>query len=61
MTKQQVKQIGFVKAHICNGNIDSAAKIMSALVRGCANNSQAQELQKVASELNLTNHAKFII
>lgn len=61
MTKQQQKQIGFIKAHICNGNIDSAARGMSALIRSATNNKQSSELQQIACELKLTNHASFII
>ena len=61
MTKQQQKQIDFVKAHIRIGNIDSAVQGMSALIRSAANNKQSNELRKIAYELKLTNHASFII
>jgi hypothetical protein len=61
MNKNQQKQVQMIKAHIAIGNIESAARGLSALVRSAMTSKQKQALLQVADELGLQSHPSFII
>ena len=62
MTKQQKQIAKRAMLHAKAGNIGSAAKGMSALIRAASNQKIAQELLVIAATVPaVTNHHDFII
>ena len=61
MNKNQQKQVEMIKAHVGIGNIDAAARGLSALIRSAMTSKQKQALTQVAEELGLHSHHSFII
>ena len=60
MTKFETKQTDIIRAHIAHGNIVSAARGLSSLVRCARTTKSVNELLAIANELNLRNHPDFI-
>ena len=60
MTKSETREIENLKKHIAFGNIESAARGLSSLIRSARTNKSATELMAIARELNMTNHPEFI-
>ncbi len=60
MTKFETKQADIVRAHIAVGNLVSAARGLSSLVRCARTEKSVKELLAIAEQLNIRNHPDFI-
>lgn len=49
------------QAHLAAGNLDSAARMMSAAIRASATRHQYRTLRAAADAMRLMNHRHFII
>ena len=61
MNKSQLKQYEMIKAHATTGNIDAAARGLSAMYRSAMSNKSRAAILAAASQLNIRNNAEFII
>jgi len=61
MNKQQLKQFAMIQAHAMTGNIDAAARGLSAMYRCAMTNKSKAAILAAASQLNIRNNAEFII
>jgi hypothetical protein len=61
MNKSQLKQYEMIKAHAITGNIDAAARGLSAMYRAAMSNSSRGAIMAAAFELKLSNNPEFII
>jgi hypothetical protein len=61
MTKFETKQVETIRAHIMLGNVVSAARGLSSLIRCARTGKSVTELTALAVELGLRNHPDFII
>jgi hypothetical protein len=61
MNKNQLKQYEMIKAHAMTGNLDAAARGLSAMYRAAMSNSSRGAIMAAAFELKLSNNPEFII
>ena len=61
MNKSQLKQFEMIKAHAMTGNLDAAARGLSAMYRAAMSNSSRGAIMAAAFELKLSNNPEFII
>jgi hypothetical protein len=61
MNKSQLKQYEMIKAHAMTGNVDAAARGLSAMYRAAMSNSSRGAIMAAAFELKLSNNPEFII
>lgn len=61
MNKSQLKQYEMIKAHAMTGNIDAAARGLSAMYRAAMSNSSRGAIMAAAFELKLSSNPEFII
>ena len=61
MNKSQLKQYEMIKAHAMTGNVDAAARGLSAMYRAAMSNSSRGAIMAAAFELKLSNNPDFII
>lgn len=61
MNKQQLKQFAMIQAHAMTGNIDAAARGLSAMIRAAMSAKSKAALMAEAEALGLTNHPEFIV
>jgi hypothetical protein len=61
MNKSQLKQYEMIKAHATTGNLDAAARGLSAMYRAAMSNSSRAAILAAATQLNIRNNAEFII
>jgi hypothetical protein len=61
MNKSQLKQFEMIKAHAMTGNLDAAARGLSAMYRAAMSNSSRGAIMAAAFELKLSSNPEFII
>jgi hypothetical protein len=61
MNKSQLKQYEMIKAHAMTGNVDAAARGLSAMYRAAMSNSSRGAIMAAAFELKLSSNPEFII
>jgi hypothetical protein len=61
MNKSQLKQYEMIKAYAMTGNLDAAARGLSAMYRAAMSNSSRGAIMAAAFELKLSNNPEFII
>jgi hypothetical protein len=61
MNKSQLKQYEMIKAHATTGNLDAAARGLSAMYRAAMSNSSRGAIMAAAFELKLSSNPEFII
>jgi hypothetical protein len=61
MNKNQLKQFEMIKAHATTGNVDAAARGLSAMYRAAMSNSSRGAIMAAAFELKLSSNPEFII
>jgi hypothetical protein len=61
MTKAQLKQLPMIQAHAKNGNLDAAARGLSAMYRAAMSNSSRGAIMAAAYELKISTNPEFII
>ena len=61
MTKSQLKQFAMIQAHAMTGNLDAAARGLSAMYRCAMSNKSKGEILTAAIALNIRNNPEFII
>jgi hypothetical protein len=61
MNKQQLKQFAMIQAHAMTGNIDAAARGLSAMYRAAMTNKSKAAILAAATQLNIRGNADFII
>jgi hypothetical protein len=61
MNKQQLKQFAMIQAHAMTGNIDAAARGLSAMYRCAMTNKSKAAILAAASQLAIRNNPEFII
>jgi hypothetical protein len=61
MNKSQLKQYEMIKAHAATGNLDAAARGLSAMYRAAMSNSSRGAIMAAAFELKLSSNPEFII
>ena len=61
MNKSQLKQYEMIKAHAMTGNVDAAARGLSAMYRAAMSNSSRGAIMAAAFELKLSGNPEFII
>jgi hypothetical protein len=61
MNKSQLKQYEMIKAHAMTGNLDAAARGLSAMYRAAMSNSSRGAIMAAAFELKLSSNPEFII
>jgi hypothetical protein len=61
MNKSQLKQFEMIKAHATTGNLDAAARGLSAMYRCAMGNKSKNEILIAAIALNIRNNPEFII
>ena len=61
MNKSQLKQYAMIQAHAMTGNLDAAARGLSAMYRAAMSNSSRGAIIAAANELKIINNPEFII
>jgi hypothetical protein len=61
MNKTQLKQFAMIQAHAMTGNVDAAARGLSAMYRAAMSNSSRGAIMAAAFELKLSSNPEFII
>lgn len=61
MNKSQLKQFGMIQAYAMTGNLDAAARGLSAMYRAAMSNSSRGAIIAAANELKIINNPEFII
>jgi hypothetical protein len=61
MNKSQLKQFAMIQAHAMTGNIDAAARGLSAMYRAAMTNKSKAAILASATQLNIRGNAEFII
>jgi hypothetical protein len=61
MNKSQLKQFGMIQAHAMTGNLEAAARGLSAMYRAAMTNKSRAAILAAANQLNIRNNAEFII
>jgi hypothetical protein len=61
MNKQQLKQFAMIQAHAMTGNLDAAARGLSAMYRCAMTNKSKAAILAAATQLNIRNNADFIV
>jgi len=61
MNKTQLKQFAMIQAHAMTGNIDAAARGLSAMYRAAITNKSKAAILAAATQLNIRGNAEFII
>jgi len=61
MNKSQLKQYEMIKAHAMTGNVDAAARGLSAMYRAAMSNKSKAAILAAATQLNIRGNAEFII
>jgi hypothetical protein len=61
MNKSQLKQYEMIKAHATTGNIDAAARGLSAMYRAAMSNKSRAAILAAATQLSIRDNAEFII
>ena len=61
MNKSQLKQFGMIQAHAMTGNLDAAARGLSAMYRAAMSNKSRDAIIAAATDLKLINNPEFII
>jgi hypothetical protein len=61
MNKSQLKQFAMIQAHAMTGNLDAAARGLSAMYRAAMSNSSRGAIMAAAFELKLSSNPEFII
>ena len=61
MNKQQLKQFAMIQAHAIPGNLEAAARGLSAMYRCAMSNKSKAAILAAATQLNIRNNAEFII
>ena len=61
MNKSQLKQYAMIQAYAITGNLDAAARGLSAMYRAAMSNSSRGAIIAAANELKIINNPEFII
>lgn len=61
MNKSQLKQYEMIKLHVMTGNIDAAARGLSAMYRAAMSNKSRGAIMAAAFELKISSNSEFII
>jgi len=61
MNKTQLKQFAMIQAHAMTGNLEAAARGLSAMYRCAMTNKSKAAILAAASQLNIRGNAEFII
>lgn len=61
MNKSQLKQFGMIQAYAMTGNLEAAARGLSAMYRCAMSNKSKAAILAAASQLAIRNHSEFII
>jgi len=61
MNKSQLKQFEMIKAHAMTGNLDAAARGLSAMYRAAMSAKSKAAILAAATQLNIRNNPEFII
>lgn len=61
MNKTQLKQFAMIQTHAMGGNLDAAARGLSAMYRAAMSAKSKAALMAEAHALGLTNHPEFIV
>ena len=61
MNKSQLKQYAMIQAHAMTGNLDAAARGLSAMYRAAMSNKSRGAIIAAANELKIINNPEFII
>ena len=61
MNKTQLKQFAMIQSHAMMGNLDAAARGLSAMYRCAMTNKSKAAILAAASQLNIRDNAEFII
>ena len=61
MKKTTLRQLKVIELFIKTGNVDSASRSLSALIRSSMSEKEVQELWDIAKELKLNENENFII
>jgi hypothetical protein len=60
MTKSEQREVNKVNLFLQHGMKDTAARSLSALIRGAMTNKSERELRQIAVDLKLTQEPEFI-
>jgi len=61
MNKTQLKQFAMIQAHAMTGNLEAAARGLSAMYRAAMSNKSKAAILAAATQLNVRGNADFII
>ena len=61
MKKTTLRQLKVIELFIKTGNVDSASRSLSDLIRSSRSNKEIKELWDLAKDLGLTENSNFII
>jgi len=60
MTKSEQREVSRLDLYIAHGMTDTAARILSAMIRSARTTRSANELRAIAAQLALDTHPDFI-
>ena len=61
MNKSQLKQFEMIKAYAMTGNLEAAARGLSAMYRAAMSNKSRAAILAAATQLSIRDNAEFII
>jgi hypothetical protein len=61
MNKSQLKQFKMIQSHAMTGNLEAAARGLSAMYRAAMSNKSRAAILAAATQLNIRGNAEFII